>query len=165
MARSLQQSKRYVLSIDLGSGGYKAAIVADSGEMIASAGGAITTHILPYGGVEQDPVEWWEGVKQAAKKVIRESNVAPEDIVAIGCDSQWSVVVPVDEHAEPLMQAVHWMDTRGGRHNCHITAGFPSIQGSGFKVPFFALRATQGRQDSEVRVQPRYWSRNSIDFL
>jgi xylulokinase len=131
MARSLQQSKRYVIAIDLGSGGYKAAIVADSGEMIASAGGAITTHILPYGGVEQDPVEWWEGVKQAAKKVIRESNVAPEDIVAIGCDSQWSVVVPVDEHAEPLMQAVHWMDTRGGRHNCHITAGFPSIQGYG----------------------------------
>jgi xylulokinase len=114
MDRSLQQSKRYVLSIDLGSGGYKAAIVADSGEVIASAGGNITTHLLPHGGAEQDPAQWWEGVKKAARQVIRESKVAPADIVAIGCDSQWSVVVPVDEHAEPLMQAVHFLFSNGG---------------------------------------------------
>ena len=126
-----QTSTRYVLSIDLGSGGYKAAIVADSGEVIASAGGSITTHLLPHGGAEQDPSQWWQGVKQAARQVVSESKVAPEDIVAIGCDSQWSVVVPVDEHGEPLMRAIHWMDTRGGRYNCNITAGFPRIQGYG----------------------------------
>ena len=129
------QSTRYVLAIDLGSGGHKAAIVADSGEVVASAQGNIVTHILPHGGAEQDPLEWWNGVKQAARQVIRESNVAPEDIAAIGCDSQWSVVVPVDEHGEPLMRAIHWMDTRGGPHNCNITAGVPSFQGYGiFKL-------------------------------
>ena len=127
MNKPLQQSKRYVLAIDLGSGGHKAAIVADSGEVIACAEGSITTHLLPHGGAEQDPAQWWDGVKQAARQVIRESNVAPEDIVAIGCDSQWSVVVPVDEKVEPLMRAVHWMDTRGGPHNCKVTAGFPSL--------------------------------------
>jgi len=135
MNKPLQQSKRYVLAIDLGSGGHKAAIVADSGEVIASAEGDITTHLLPHGGAEQDPAQSWDGVKQAARQVIRESKVAPEDIVAIGCDSQWSVVVPVDENMEPLMRAVHWMDTRGGQYNCNITAGFPSIQGYGlFKL-------------------------------
>lgn len=131
MDRPVQKSTRYVLAIDLGSGGNKAAIVADSGEVVASAEGNITTHILPHGGAEQDPLEWWNGVKQAAKQVISDSNVAPEDIVAIGCDSQWSVVVPVDEHGEPLMRAIHWMDTRGGPYNCNITNGFPKIQGYG----------------------------------
>ena len=77
---------------------------------------------MPGGGAEQDPDQWWRGVKQAARHAIRESNVAPTDIMAIGCDSQWSVVVPVDRHVEPLMRAVHWMDTRGGPHNCSITA-------------------------------------------
>jgi xylulokinase len=135
MDRSPRQSTRYVLAIDLGSGGHKAAVVADSGEVIASAAGSITTHLLPHGGVEQDPAQWWDGVKQAARQVIRESNVAPADIVAVGCDSQWSVVVPVDQHAAPLMRAVHWMDTRGGRYNCNLTAGFPSIRGYGiFKL-------------------------------
>jgi len=152
MDRSSQKSN-YVLAIDLGSGGYKVAVVSDTGEVIASADGPVATHILPRGGVEQDPIEWWEGIKQAAKTVLRESQVAPEDIVAVGCDSQWSVVVPVDEHCEPLMRAIHWMDTRGGPHNCMITAGFPSIQGYGlFKlrkwIKFTGMVPTRSGMDS-----------------
>lgn len=152
MDRSSQKSN-YVLAIDLGSGGYKTAIVADTGEVMASAGGPVTTHILSQGGVEQDPDEWWEGVKLAAKRVLRESRVAPEDVVAVGCDSQWSVVVTIDEHCEPLMRAIHWMDTRGGPHNCNIMAGFPSIQGYGlFKlmkwIKFTGLVPTRSGMDS-----------------
>jgi xylulokinase len=128
-------STRYVLAIDLGSGGHKAAIVSDSGEVLASAEESITTHMLPDGGAEQDPDEWWNGAKKTAKKVIRESSVSPEEIVAVCCDSQWSVVVPVDEHARPLMNAVHWLDTRGGKYNRQIISGFPRIQGYNlFKV-------------------------------
>ena len=125
----------YVLAIDLGSGGYKAAIVSDGGEVVASAEENITTHMLPNGGAEQDPREWWDGAIRTAKKVIRDSGVPPESIVAVGCDSQWSVVVPVDENAEPLMNAVHWLDTRGGKYNRQIVSGFPRVQGYNlFKV-------------------------------
>jgi len=133
--KPIQNSSRYVLAIDLGSGGHKAAIVSDSGEVIASAEESITTHMLPDGGAEQDPEEWWSGAKKTAKKVIRDSGVSAKDIVAVGCDSQWSVVVPVNEHAEPLMNAVHWLDTRGGKYNRQIAGGFPRIQGYNlFKV-------------------------------
>jgi xylulokinase len=126
---------RYVLAIDLGSGGHKAAIVADNGDVLASVEKNIKTQMLPNGGAEQDPHEWWQGAKDAAKQVIRESGVSAEDIMAVGCDSQWSVVVPVDEHAEPLMNAVHWLDTRGGKYNRQISGGFPSFQGYNlFKV-------------------------------
>ena len=128
-------SARYVLAIDLGSGGHKVAVVSDSGEVVASAEENISTYMLPDGGAEQDPDEWWIGAKKTAKKVIRESNVSAEDIVAVGCDSQWSVVVPVDEHAQPLMNAVHWLDTRGGKYNRQIVSGFPRVQGYNlFKV-------------------------------
>jgi len=58
MNKMAEQSKRYVLAIDLGSGGLKAAIVADSGEVIASAEGDNTTYLLPHGGAEQDPAQW-----------------------------------------------------------------------------------------------------------
>ena len=133
--KSASHSTRYVLAIDLGSGDHKVAIVADTGQVIASAHEKVTTYLLPHGGAEQDPGEWWNGAKKAAKKVISESKVSPEDIVAVSCASQWSVVVPVDENGEPLMQAVHWLDTRGGQYNRKITGGFPSIQGYGlFKL-------------------------------
>jgi xylulokinase len=126
---------RYVLAIDLGSGGLKTAIVADTGEVVAWAQEKIATHLLPRGGAEQDPADWWEGVRKTAGRVVRESGVSPADIVAVGCDAQWSVVVAVDQYGEPLMRAVHWMDTRGGHYNRKITRGFPRIQGYGlFKL-------------------------------
>jgi xylulokinase len=122
---------RYALALDLGSGGQKAAVVADTGDIVARAEEKITTRLLPGGGAEQDPADWWEAVRKTARRVVRESGVAPEDIVAVGCDSQWSVVIAVDENGVPLMPAVHWMDTRGGPYNCRLTAGFPRIQGYG----------------------------------
>jgi xylulokinase len=133
---------RYVLAIDLGSGSHKAALVADTGEVVASAEERIDTRLLPGGGAEQDPMEWWNGAKRAARSVIEASGIPTAQIVAVACDSQWSVVVPVDEHAEPLMNAVHWMDTRGGKHNRRITHGFPAIQGYGLPKLLQWIRLT-----------------------
>lgn len=129
------RSGRFVLAIDLGSGGPKAALVADTGDVVATAQEKTPTFLLPDGGAEQDARAWWEGAKQTARKVISESGVAAEKIIAVACDSMWSVVVPVDVHGEPLMRAVHWMDVRGGRYNRQIIKGFPRIQGYGvFKL-------------------------------
>ncbi len=50
----------YVLAIDLGSGGHKIALVSDTGHVVASADEQITTLMLPGGGAEQDPEEWWQ---------------------------------------------------------------------------------------------------------
>ena len=121
----------YVLAIDLGGGGPKAALVGDSGEIVASAAESVDTILYPDGGAEQDAHGWWQKTKLAIKRVMQASKIPPEKIVAIGCDSQWSLAVPVDEHGVPLMNAVHWMDTRGGRYNREITDGFPKIQGYG----------------------------------
>lgn len=122
-------TERYVLSIDLGSSDLKAALVGIDGRIVASADEPTGTRLFPGGGAEQDPVQWWHNAKKAAAAVIARAGVPPEKIVAVACDSQWSVVVPVDENAEPLMGAVHWLDTRGGKYNRQVAGGFPGIQG------------------------------------
>ena len=119
----------YVLAIDLGSSDLKAALVGDDGRIVASAARPTRTELLPDGGAEQDPLEWWHHAQEAAAEVVASAGVPPENIVALACDSQWSVVVPVDENAEPLMGAVHWLDTRGGKYNRLAAGGFPSIEG------------------------------------
>jgi xylulokinase len=130
-----QSSTVYVLSIDLGSGGPKVAVISDTGDVIASAAESVAIHLLPNGGAEQDPREWWNCVRKAVKRAVGESGIPPEDIVAISCDSQYSVVVPIDEQGEALMNAVHWMDTRGGHYNRALISGFPPVQGYGmFKL-------------------------------
>ncbi len=120
---------RYVLAFDLGSGSIKAAVVSDSGAVIACVEAPIITHMLPGGGAEQDPESWWQGAQQTAKKAIAESGVPAQKIMAVACDSQWSLAVAVDESCLPLMNAVHWLDTRGGRYNRKLVSGLPSIKG------------------------------------
>ena len=125
---------QYVLAVDLGTGGPKVALVSDKGEIITTVEKNIETQLLPDGGAEQDPGEWWAMTKLAIKEVIEISSasdtpVDKKDIIAIGCDSQWCLAVPVNEHGEHIMNAVHWLDTRGGRYNRQIAGGFPQVQG------------------------------------
>ena len=135
-------SSPYVLAIDLGSGAVKVALISVSGKIAAFADERISTYLLPGGGAEQDAVQWWDLTKKDIKKVVAASDVSPADIVAIGCDSQWSVVVPVDEQAKPLMRAVHWLDSRGGAYNRKIIKGFPCIEGYNALKLFKWIRAT-----------------------
>ncbi len=124
-------SNRYVLVIDLGSTGIKAAVVSNSGDVVSSSYEKIDVHLFQNGGAEQDAHQWWNNSKIAAKRAIQESGVSPENIVAVCCDSQYSVIVPVDEQANPLMRAVHWLDTRGGVYNREISKGFINVAGYG----------------------------------
>jgi xylulokinase len=124
-----QTDKKYVLSLDLGSSGLKSAIVSETGDVVSRSFDPYGFIKLPDGGVEQDASLWWDVSLKASKKVISESGVNPDQIVGICCDSQYSVIVPVDEHAEPVMNAVSWMDMRGGEYNRKMMKGFPTIQG------------------------------------
>ncbi|MEN6394574.1 MAG: FGGY family carbohydrate kinase, partial [Anaerolineaceae bacterium] len=94
----LRNSHKYVLAIDLGSGGPKVGIVDQEGQIIASAVEHNTIQFFPNGGAEQDPNEWWQAISQAAKRVIKTAGLPPESIFAVTCTSQWSVTVPVDEN-------------------------------------------------------------------
>jgi len=137
-----QTGVRYVLTIDLGSGGPKAGIVSAAGDVLAVATQKIETLYFPNGGAEQDPNQWWHCSKQAVKEVISTAGISKKSICAVACTSQWSVTVPVDHNGDALMNAVCWMDTRGGKYNRDLTQGFPSIQGYNLFKLFKWIRLT-----------------------
>ena len=122
-------SGKYVLAIDLGTSGPKVGLVDQSGRVICSASSHVQTLFLPDGGAEHDPAEWWSAIVTCAKKVIRESQVPPSAILAVAVTTMWSVTLPVDKNGEPLMNALSWMDARGGPYNREIVKGFPNVQG------------------------------------
>ncbi|MBN1496767.1 MAG: FGGY-family carbohydrate kinase [Spirochaetes bacterium] len=141
-ADSSVAKSRYVLAIDLGSGGPKAAVISDAGRVMASASVKVPISILPGGGVEQDPHAWWEGAKSAAKKAIAQSGVPSRLIEAVICDSQFFVIVPVDSGGKPVMNAIHWLDSRGAPYNRHIIRGIINIQGYGITKLLRWIRLT-----------------------
>jgi xylulokinase len=135
---------RYVLAIDMGSGSVKAAVVSSGAQVAASALSHITTHLLPEGGAEQDPADWWRAVFDASRTAIADSGVPRDHIVAVACTTQWAVTVPVDEAGNPLCNAISWMDSRGGRYNRALSRGWPMIQGYGLAKLLRWLRVTGG---------------------
>jgi xylulokinase len=119
----------YVLVIDLGTGGPKVGLVDREGNIPAWTSAPVQLFFLPDGGAEHDPAEWWSSITSCVKNVMQSSGVSPKTIIAVAVTSCWSVTLPVDEHGEPLMNVMSWMDLRGAPHNAELVKGFPNIEG------------------------------------
>ncbi len=108
--------KKYILAIDHGTGGPKAAIVSTHGDVLEWAFHEVPLYVEKGGGVEQNPDDWWNAILKTSKQVIDTGCVPVEDIVGVCNTSQWSGTVPLDEDGNHLMNAIIWMDTRGASY-------------------------------------------------
>ena len=134
----------HILAIDLGTGGPKVALVSTDGDIAGYEFEPVDLHLLPGGGAEQDPAEWWQAISSAAKRLLARGLVPPDRIVAISCTTQWMGTVAVDRECQHLMNAITWMDTRGAAHGARVTGGFPKIAGYGARKLWRWLRVTGG---------------------
>ncbi|NNJ13132.1 xylulose kinase [Chloroflexales bacterium ZM16-3] len=134
----------YILAIDLGTSGPKVALVATTGEVIGCAVETVDLLLLPGGGAEQRPADWWAAICAAARHLLAETPVAPERIVGVACTAQWSGTVAVDAAGAPLMNALIWMDSRGEPYVRRMTGGPLRIQGYGPGKLLRWLRLTGG---------------------
>jgi xylulokinase len=115
----------FVLGVDLGTSGPKAAVVSLEGRICATAQAAVPTLHLPDGGAEQDPEVVWRAVEAACAAAMRRSGVPPKDVLAVACSSQYSSIVPVDTHGRPTANMLLWLDRRGATQRLRGLPGFP----------------------------------------
>jgi xylulokinase len=138
--------EKYVLAVDLGTGGPKVALVSMGGEIVGHEAARNEVLLLPGGGAEQDPEEWWRTITEGMRRLLGRGLVPVHDIVAISITSQWMGTVAVDEHGRHLMNAVIWLDGRGAPYASRVTGGALTVPGTGygaFKL-FKWLRLTGG---------------------
>jgi len=127
--RSVESTRPHVLAVDLGTGGPKVAVLAATGRIEAHAFQAVGIDLTDDGGAEQSPQAWWVAIVASARQAIADSGVAPEDIVGVGCTSQWSGTVPVDHSGAAIGPAITWMDSRGARAVRETVRGALNVQG------------------------------------
>lgn len=137
-------SQRCVLSIDLGGGGPKVALVSEDGEIIAAVKRSVRLEVRPGGLVEQDAEEWWQVIRDAVRELVGRGLVPPEDIVVVSIVGQWSVTVAVDRAGLPLAPALSYMDQRGAKYNQALMAGWPKIGGAEVTKLLRWVRSTGG---------------------
>lgn len=113
----------YILAVDLGTSGCKAALVSAHGEVVAWRFHPVETEILPDGGAEQNPDDWWNALLTSCRDVISSDVIPRQSIVAMCCSTQGEGTVAVDAQGRHLMNAILWMDARGAKHLREITRG------------------------------------------
>jgi xylulokinase len=124
-----------VLAIDLGTGGAKAALVTLDGDIVAHAFEPTKLILLPGGGAEQDPADWWAAITTAVRRLLVECSQlggrsgATDWLAGVSVTSQWSGTVPVDERGHHLGNAIIWMDSRGARYMPEVLGGPVRLQG------------------------------------
>jgi len=135
---------KYILAIDLGTSGPKVALFSLTAVLIGSEFQENQVFLLPNGGAEQSPAEWWETINTAIKRLLGKKLVPLEDIIAVATTGQWSGTVAVDRGGQALGNAVIWMDSRGEPYVKEITGGLIKIEGYGADKLIKWLRLTGG---------------------
>lgn len=123
------KNEKYILAIDHGTSGIKSSIISTRGALMGSDFYPTPIYFLDGGGAEQDPQDWWDGIRVTARNLTGRSVVDPCDIIAVCVSSTFSSTVCVDRQGSPLMNALTWMDSRGAPHVRRLMKGFPSIMG------------------------------------
>jgi xylulokinase len=119
----------FVLAVDLGTGGPKAAVLSATGRIVADAFAPVGLTLTDDGGAEQSPQDWWDALVSCTRRVLAESGAPPERVVGLGCTAQWSGTVAVDEAGDAVGPAIIWMDSRGARAVRDTVRGTVNVQG------------------------------------
>jgi xylulokinase len=130
--------------VDLGTSGPKVALFSDTGEAIDHEFEPNPIHLLPDGGAEQDPEDWWIAIKNALKRLLSRSTIPHSHISAFTVTTQWSGTVAVDRQGNPLTNAIIWMDSRGARHIRKAVKGPLMVEGYAAAKLWKWIRLTGG---------------------
>ena len=100
----MSQNTRYYIGIDVGTGSVRAALVDQSGSLIASSIHPTKTwrDAHDHRIFEQSTKDIWSAVASTVKVCLRESGVKPEDVKGLGFDSTCSLCV-TDVDGKPIV--------------------------------------------------------------
>ncbi|WP_051452116.1 xylulokinase [Actinospica robiniae] len=121
-----------VLGVDLGTGGLRTALATARGAILAVARRDLTTRLLPGGGAEQDPDDWWRATAETVRELIKAHPEAAGRIKALCFSTQWGGTVPAAEDGTPVHPALIWMDARGARYAQAATGAAVTVPGTGY---------------------------------
>ncbi len=128
------ETRSYVLAVDLGTGGPKVAIVSTQGEVVAHTHATNELFLSDGGGAEQAPEEWWTTITDGIRRLVAADHVPAHCIRAISVSTQWMGTVAVGKDDRHLMNAVIWMDARGAPYAHKVAGGGLEVPGTGYNA-------------------------------
>jgi len=146
----------HILAYDIGTTGVKTCVfrVGSTIELLSGASGGYPLHVLPGGGAEQEPNDWWAAMAETTRKALAEANVSPADIAGISFCSQMQGLVLVDNNGVPLRRAFSYMDQRATeQHKRGMAHGLQVAGGNVVKL----LRSLKATRAAALSVKDPVW--------
>ncbi len=129
--------------------------------------------VLPNGGVEQDPEEYWRAMAQGTREVLAASGTEASSVQAVSFSSQMQGLILVDEALQAIRPAMSYLDSRAvEEHRKGIKSGL-CVAGLRARVLLPSLHLTGGvsasvkdpvwkylwvkNHEPEVFARARYW--------
>jgi glycerol kinase len=104
---------KYILGIDQGTTGTKVIIFDRKANIVSEAYSEFKQYFPQDGWVEHDANEIWDVTIRVAGEALKNKNIAPTDIAAIGITNQRETTVFWDKKTgEPACRAIVWQDRR-----------------------------------------------------
>jgi xylulokinase len=162
MARDL------TLSIDVGTGSVRAALVDGQGTIVAISAREHDQIVPEFGWAEQRPVDWWAGVVQAIRGALREVDGAAGSIAAVAACGQMHGTVLVDGKGQPTRDSAPlWNDKRtvaiveaferDNRPEAYLaeTGNPPAPAWPGFKLAWLRDNDAHAYRDAAAVLMPK----------
>lgn len=103
----------HVLGLDVGTGGTRAVIIGENGQIVASATEEHEPFASPkIGWAEQRPEDWWRAAGIAIRKALAGAKLHGEQISCIGFSGQMHGAVMLDSSNAVVRPALIWCDVR-----------------------------------------------------
>jgi xylulokinase len=110
MERKMQ--KRYLIGVDLGTSGTKAAVYQTDGKLVSAASAEVPLVYPKPGVVEQENEDFYTSAATTVRSCIESTGIDPKAIAAIAFDSQMAGVGLIDEDFKPSARFDSWLDMR-----------------------------------------------------
>lgn len=112
-------SKKYIMAIDQGTTSTKALIFDKQGQVVDKAQQEFNQIYPKAGWVEHNPEEIWISTVNVIGSILKDGEIAPEEIAAIGITNQRETTVVWDkETGEPIYNGIVWQ-CRRSTEICH----------------------------------------------
>jgi xylulokinase len=111
-----------VLGIDVGTGGTRALVISEHGQILASATEEHEPFASPeIGWAEQHPQDWWRACGMAVRKALAGAALPAEQIACVGFSGQMHGAVMLDASDEVVRPALIWCDVRTEKQGRELT--------------------------------------------
>lgn len=109
----MNESKSYILALDLGTTGNRAILFDREGKIVSSAYKELTQYYPQPSWLEHDPREIWQDTCWAMQNALQKAGINANEVAAIGLTVQRETCLLWDKTTgRPLYNAIVWQDRR-----------------------------------------------------